>query len=299
MSLTAAQQINVSRLGRGTIGMALLAAAILAGACIGETPISVSVVIQTLANKVFGAGYVLDPIEIGIIWNYRLPRAIVAGCCGAGLAMSGLILQSLLRNALADPYLLGISAGASTGAVAVTIAGLGAGAISLSLGAFAGAVVAFLLVAMLARTAGGDVTLRGAGQIVLAGIAGSQLFNALTSLSSPNRPMPSKRAASCSGCSAISAAHAGRMYGLRFRLRSSAWPHASGTRERSMPLRSDQSRQPRWVRVVQVVLIGATALVTAVIVSIVGSIGFVGLVIPHTAAFWSGCATAGWCRPRR
>jgi iron complex transport system permease protein len=91
------------------------------------------------------------------------------------------ILQSLLRNALAEPYLLGISAGASTGAVLVTVAGLGAGAISMTTGAFFGAVCAFALVALLAHAAGNG-GLRNSGQIVLAGIAGSQLFNALTSL---------------------------------------------------------------------------------------------------------------------
>src|SRR3546814_20353745 len=64
--------------------------------------------------------------------------------CSSDL-LSGVVLQALLRNALADPYLLGISAGASTGAVAVTVAGLGAGAVSLSTGAFAGAALAFVL----------------------------------------------------------------------------------------------------------------------------------------------------------
>src|SRR5690606_39989183 len=56
--------------------------------------------------------YALDPIDEGIIWNYRLSRAVVAACCGSALALCGVILQSLLRNALADPYILGISAGA-------------------------------------------------------------------------------------------------------------------------------------------------------------------------------------------
>ena len=107
------------------MGTLALFAAVLAGTCIGETPIPVLTVLQTLANKIFGATFGLDPIDVGIIWNYRLPRAIVAACCGAGLAVSGMVLQSLLRNALADPYLLGISAGASTCAVAVTVAGLG------------------------------------------------------------------------------------------------------------------------------------------------------------------------------
>lgn len=115
----------------------VLVLAVIAGAAIGETYISMDVVGQILANKLWGAGFPVDPIDEGIIWNYRLTRAIVAAACGAGLALSGVVLQSLLRNPLAEPYLLGISAGASTGAVLVALLGIGAGAISLSAGAFA------------------------------------------------------------------------------------------------------------------------------------------------------------------
>lgn len=291
MTFTATRRTNVSRLGRGAAGMAVLVAAVLAGVCIGETPVEFSVVLQTLANKLMGTTYPLDPIEMGIVWNYRLPRAIVAASCGAGLAISGLVLQSLLRNALADPYLLGISAGASTGAVAVTIAGLGAGAISLSLGAFAGAVTAFLLVAILARLAGGGVTLHGTGQIVLAGIAGSQLFNALTSFVITK--------------SANAEQARGIMFWLLGNLSGVRWPDVS----LALPIALFGLAICVWyaraldafafgaesaaslgvpVRLVQIVLIGSTALVTAVMVSIVGSIGFVGLVIPHAARFLVG-----------
>ncbi len=53
-------------------------------------------VLQVLANKLWAAGYVLDPIDEGVVWNYRLTRALVAAACGAGLATCGVILQSLL-----------------------------------------------------------------------------------------------------------------------------------------------------------------------------------------------------------
>jgi iron complex transport system permease protein len=151
--------------------------AVLAGVAIGETPIAPGVVLQVLANKLWAAGHVLDPIDEGIVWSYRLTRALVAAACGAGLATCGVVLQSLLRNPLADPYLLGISAGASTGAVLVAVLGLGAGAVSLSAGAFAGAICAFALVILLARASGPT---GASAQIILAGIAGSQLFNAIT-----------------------------------------------------------------------------------------------------------------------
>ncbi|KUP91513.1 iron chelate uptake ABC transporter family permease subunit [Tritonibacter horizontis] len=66
--------------------------------------------------------------------NLRLSRALVAALAGAGLAMCGAILQALLRNSLAEPFVLGVSAGASTGAVCVIVLGVGAGSLSLSLG---------------------------------------------------------------------------------------------------------------------------------------------------------------------
>ena len=162
---------------RTLLALTILLLAVIAGVAIGETTIDPIVVFQVLANKLWAAGYVLDPIDEGIVWNYRLTRALVAAACGAGLATCGVILQSLLRNPLADPYLLGISAGASTGAVMVALLGFGAGAISMSVGAFGGAVVAFAVVVLLGRAAGSP---GNTGQIILAGIAGSQLFNALT-----------------------------------------------------------------------------------------------------------------------
>lgn len=262
--------------------------AVIAGVAIGETPIEPGVVFQVLANKLWAAGHVLDPIDEGIVWNYRLTRALVAAACGAGLATCGVILQSLLRNPLADPYLLGISAGASTGAVLVALLGLGAGAISLSVGAFAGAVAAFVLVILLARVSGSS---SGTGQIILAGIAGSQLFNALTAFLIT-------KSASAEQARGILFWLLGNLSGVRW---PSVWL--------SVPVALLGLAVCLWhrraldaftfgvdsaaslgipVRRVQFILVGSAALVTAVMVSIVGSIGFVGLVIPHAVRLLLG-----------
>ena len=262
----------------------VLLAALLLGAAIGEVSIPPLVVLKVLANKALNAGYAVDKIDEGIVWNYRMARAVVAMCCGAGLALSGVVLQALLRNALADPYLLGISAGASTGAVAVTILGLGGGAISLSIGAFSGALVAFAFVALLAQAAGGGVGLRAAGVIVLAGIAGSQMFNALTAL------MITK-SANAEQARAIMFWLLGNMSGVRWPDVLSALPaamigllaclwHARALD--AFTFGSDSAASLGIpVRRVQLLLIGTAALVTALMVSVVGAIGFVGLVIPH------------------
>ena len=262
--------------------------AVLAGVAIGETPIAPGVVLQVLANKLWAAGHVLDPIDEGIVWSYRLTRALVAAACGAGLATCGVVLQSLLRNPLADPYLLGISAGASTGAVLVAVLGLGAGAVSLSAGAFAGAICAFALVILLARASGPT---GASAQIILAGIAGSQLFNALTAFlitksasSEQARGILFWLLGNLSGVRwpsvwlAVPVAVAGLAVCLWHRRALDAFTFGSDSAASlGIP-----------VRRVQFVLVACAALVTAVMVSIVGSIGFVGLVIPHAARLLLG-----------
>lgn len=121
---------------RFVAGAGILILAIWAGVVIGEMPLPPGRVAAILANRLWGAGYAVPPIDAGIVWAYRLPRTLVAAACGAGLALSGMVLQSLVRNALADPYLLGVSAGASTGAVAVTILGLGGGLVGIMAGPY-------------------------------------------------------------------------------------------------------------------------------------------------------------------
>lgn len=287
MNLAAAQVPLLPRLmARAAAGAAVLLAAILAGVILGETPLPWETVWAAFANNLWRAGLPVDPIDQGIVWAYRVPRTLVAAACGAGLALAGVVLQALVRNALADPYLLGVSAGASTGAVAVTILGVGAGALGISGGAFLGAALAFGLVAALARAAGG-----GPAQMVLAGIAGSQLFNALTSFFIAK--------------SANAEQARGIMFWLLGNLSGVRWPDVT----LAVPVAVAGFLACLWharsldafafgqdaaaalgipVRRVRIVLIGAVTLMTATMVSLVGSIGFVGLVIPHAARFLVG-----------
>ncbi|MEI4488657.1 iron chelate uptake ABC transporter family permease subunit [Frigidibacter sp. MR17.14] len=283
---------RIGCLGWRLAGAALiLGAAVLGGICIGETRIPPGTVLAVLANRLFDAGFPVAPIDDGIVWAYRLTRALVAAGCGAGLAVCGVILQALLRNPLADPYLLGISAGASTGAVLVAVAGIGAGAVSMSLGAFAGAVAAFAIVAALARAAGGGVGTRGAGLIILSGIAGSQLFNALTSFLIA-------RSANAEQARGILFWLMGNLSGVRWPDVALALPAAVlivvvalwHTRALDAFTFGADSAAALGVPVrrVQALLILATALATAALVSITGSIGFVGLVVPHAARLLAG-----------
>lgn len=256
------------------------------GVSVGELPISLRTAALAVTNQLGWTEAPLDRIAQSIIWDYRLSRALVAACCGAALAVSGVILQSLLRNALAEPYVLGISAGASTGAVAVVILGIGAGAVTLAGGAFVGAFVAFAFVAVLTR--GIRTT---AERTILAGVAASQLFNAFTSYI------------------VTTSGNAQQARDVMFWLLGSfggvRWPEF----QLILPVTlvgllvslyyakaldafafGDDSAASMGIAVgrVRVVLFSLTALMAAAVVSMAGSIGFVGLVVPHAVRFLIG-----------
>ncbi|WP_443060133.1 FecCD family ABC transporter permease [Streptomyces sp. NBC_00444] len=115
-----------------------------------------------------------------IVWQLRVPRALLAALVGAGLGIVGTAVQALVRNPLADPYLLGISNGASLGAVAAIVLGVSAGGalgLGLSGAAFVGALATFALVWTVARRGGGFAPLR----LVLAGVAVGQFLSGFTS----------------------------------------------------------------------------------------------------------------------
>ncbi|GJE61278.1 FecCD family ABC transporter permease [Methylobacterium trifolii] len=272
-------------LGGAALTAACLLLAIAAGVSIGEMPIPMETIFGTLTNRLGLTTLRLPRIQEAIIWDYRLSRSLVAAVCGAGLALCGAILQALLRNPLAEPYVLGISAGASTGAVGIMLLGLGSGAVSLSAGAFAGALVAFAFVVFLSS---GRQT---ADRTILAGVAASQLFNALTSYivsTSANAeqarnvmfwllgsfagvrwPDLALSASVVTACFLVCIWHARALDAFTF----------GEDAARSLGIA---------VQRIRIVLLVITALMTATLVSMVGTIGFVGLVIPHAARFVVG-----------
>lgn len=267
---------------------------------IGDLPIPLSTTWSAVTNRLGWTSVELSRIHETVIWDYRLSRALVAAFCGAGLALSGAIMQSLLRNPLAEPYVLGISAGASSGAVSIVILGVGSGALSLSAGAFAGAFAAFFFVALLSNGTRG-----GADRTILAGVAASQLFNAATSYI------------------VTTSGNAQQARDVMFWLLGSfggvRWPEfvlvsvvvclglaACLTAARVLDAFAfgDEAASALGVNVgrARITLFALTALMTATIVSMVGSIGFVGLVVPHAARYFVGpthirllpaCAIAG------
>lgn len=264
----------------------LLPLAVAIGVGIGEMPISLRTTLQAISNRAGWTRFEINRIQESVVWDYRLSRSLVAAASGAALALCGAILQSLLRNPLAEPYVLGVSAGASTGAVCVIVLGMGAGAAAISIGAFAGALAAFAFVVLLARG-----TIGGAERTILAGVAASQLFNALTSY-------VVSTTADAEQARSVMFWLLGSFAGVRWPDVGLAWGVVAiglvicirFARALDAFTFGDDAARSLGVPVarVRVILFAVTALMTATIVSMVGSIGFVGLVIPHAARFIVG-----------
>ncbi|MGF1662354.1 MAG: FecCD family ABC transporter permease [Kineosporiaceae bacterium] len=158
--------------------VAAVVVAVLASVGLGPVGVSPAEVLRVTAGELAPGLFdtAADPLSRQIVWDFRLPRALLGAVVGAGLALVGAVLQATVRNPLADPYVLGVSAGASAGAVAALTLGL-ATSLGLSLAAFLGAAVATGAVYALARR-GGRIT---PTRLVLAGVSLGYLFQAVYS----------------------------------------------------------------------------------------------------------------------
>jgi iron complex transport system permease protein len=220
----------------------------------------------------------LTVLRDGIVWQLRMPRVLTAAAVGAGLAMAGAVMQALTRNALADPYLLGLSSGASLGAVSVLLLGL---SVLLPVAAFAGALAALLLTLLIARAGGAGLA---PTRTVLAGVAVSSLGAALTSFvvfwtatGDSYREILSWLLGSLAGAdwtTVTIAAGALAAVGLPIVLSGRSLDAFAFGDTAAAALGVHVSRT-RWL------LLIATALLTGAMVSVSGSIGFIGLVLPH------------------
>ena len=250
-----------------TVGAASCAS-LLAGLTFGSFPIGF---VNVIDSVVFPApGIVHD-----VIWNLRAPRALAAFACGGLLALAGALLQVLLRNALADPYVLGVSGGASLGALLALTAG--AGAIAMNLSAFAGAVAAIVIVFGLTYRSGDWNVYR----LLLTGVVLSSGLSALISLTLVLAPDAQVKGMLFwlmgDQSQASSAVPAWLVLALL-----GAFGVAAALKLDLLALGELKARS-RGVAVgpLQVAVFAAAALATMTAVVIGGAIGFIGLIAPH------------------
>ncbi len=255
---------------------------------IGPADLALSEVGRSVATHLgFGGALGLEPLSAlrdGMVWQLRMPRILTAAAVGAGLAVCGAVMQSLTRNPLADPYLLGLSSGASLGAVLVLLAGV---PLLLPVAAFVGAVGALALALSLAGALGTITPTR----TVLAGLAISQLCAAAVSFvifwsakGDAFREVLSWLMGSVASATWTSVAIAGGavlVLGTLLALTGSVLDAFTFGDTAAAALGVPVNRA-RWI-----LLIGV-ALLTGALVSQSGSIGFVGLILPHAVRLFTG-----------
>jgi len=233
---------------------------------------SVHIGVVQLAQALAGRG---DDVLREIVWDVRVPRALAAFACGGLLALSGVLLQVLLRNPLADPYILGVSGGASVGALLALVLGLAAGALQLF--ALAGAALSAGAVFAFSRGSAGWNPYR----VLLTGVALSAGAGAVVGL-------------------LLSLAPAAQVQGMLFWLLGDLSPAGDPTlalfvlaactalatsraaaldvvllgRDKAASLGVDVTR-------LQSMAFACATVATVAAVLLGGAIGFVGLVVPH------------------
>ena len=257
---------------RAIYSLLMLAALGVLSLLLAVTVGSVSMSLSELSMAVAGRG---DPLFGELVFSLRLPRALAAFATGGLLALAGALMQVLLRNPLADPYVLGISGGAAVGALASMLLGLGTAMVSGS--AFAGALLSTLLVFGLAQGRGSwtPTRLLLTGVVIAAGWGAVITF--MLSLSPADR-LP------------------GMLYWLMGDLSYArspwlAWLVLIPVLIVTLPLGRSLNVLARGplqaaalgvaVKPLAWLVYGLASLLTAVAVTTAGSVGFVGLIVPH------------------
>lgn len=260
--------------------LGVFAAVAVAGFLISNSVGSTRIPLPEIVKTLFGSK---QGVTGQIIWNIRLPRTIVAVLTGINLALSGAILQGIMRNPLADPHIIGISSGAGLAGVIILIL-FPHFTYLVPPAAFAGAMGAAVLIYILAWK-GGIQPVR----MILAGVAASSFLGA--------------------GISALMVFYSDRVQGaLMFMtggLSARSWPHvwmilpytlvcgaaAAFLSEKLniLALGDDVARGVGLkVEVMRLLLTAVAAMLAASAVCVVGLLGFVGLIVPHTARLLIG-----------
>lgn len=268
--------------------LVLLAAGILSIA-LGPVTISPSQQLSTLLEHIplLGWDSTAPAVDQAIIWQVRLPRVVLAALVGAMLAAGGAAYQGVLRNSLADPYLLGVAAGAGLGATGVIVTGH-AGTLMLPIAAFVGAAAAVVLTYLVAA-AGAERA--GGYAIILAGVAVAAMLTAFqTYLQQQNTQqirqiytwlLGSFSVASWSDVRLVLPYIVISLVVLLAHRRVLDVLRVGGDEAAALGIHPERAR---------LIIVAAATLGTAAAVSVSGLIGFVGIVVPHAVRLAAGAS---------
>ena len=264
----------------------ILAGTIIGAIAIGSTYIEPKEVYQVLISKLTNGIFYQDSSSVmtqNIIWEIRFPRVLLGAICGAGLAICGVLMQCVTKNPIAEPYILGISSGASCGAVAVIVLG-GMSAIginSITMGAFIGSLLSGVLVFIIGTQMGRTTSTT---RLVLSGMAISTIFSALTNLLiySAENANQAKSALFWT---------IGSLGGAKWQVLFFpfviflivivvAWIMSKSL---DILLVGDDSAIILGINVkrIKIIILVLSTLLTSALVAVTGAIGFIGLVVPH------------------
>lgn len=270
--------------------LGLLVVSVILGIGLGPVSIRFSDVYRVMFHRLSGifTGQTA-PLESirestqNIVWFLRAPRVLLGALIGAALTLSGVGMQAFTKNPLAEPYVLGISSGASLGAVLAMLLGVSVpvlGKLSVSMGAFAGALVSILLVYLLAKSRGSVTPIR----LILVGVAVSAMFQAFTNYIVYTAPDDAAvREATFWMLGGLGSAEWEDLPLLLCLVPPAFLLMLALSKSLNAMMMGDSSAITLGVNlnVVRNLLIVITALLTASSVAVSGCIGFVGLVIPH------------------
>jgi len=265
---------------------ALLLVTMTLGVAVGSVPLSPAAILRVIADHL--AGHPRNTVADAIVWQIRLPRVLLAAVVGAALTTAGTVVQVLVRNALADPFLLGVSSGASVGATAVLLFGVFAslGIWAISLGSVLGALGAMAAVFLVSRKG----RALAPTQLILCGVVLSALFESVTSfLIFRGNPQATQSV----------------LFWLLGSFGLANWPQlpipaialavaigyllAQGRALNALAMGSEPAASLGIdVRQMRRNLFIVTSLMAGVAVAVSGVIGFVGLVVPHIVRLMVG-----------
>jgi iron complex transport system permease protein len=265
---------------------ATLVVAAVAGVVIGSTTLEWPMVARVLAAKLIPAGWIdLSPIsraDDAIVWLIRLPRVLVAGIVGAGLATAGALMQGLFRNPLAEPSLTGVGHGAVLGAVVMFVTGWGAvSVVAVPFAAILSALLALIVVYTIA-TRGGSTAMT---TLLLTGVAVGSLLTAISSL------LISMNIVTWQVAQEI-------VFWMMGGLDSRTWAHVGisapfvavglvsallQARTLDLLLLGEEAAVSLGVDIepAKRLLVATAAVLTGASVAVAGLVGFVGLIVPH------------------
>lgn len=223
----------------------------------------------------------LTTMQDNAVWQFRLPRAVLAALTGASLALAGALIQAVAHNALAEPYILGVSAGAGVGTVSYIVLGIGIGSLGIGASAFIGAGIATGAVYLLACKGGRIAPQR----LILAGVALGSLFSAVTSYLTISTDAQNVYSIMFFLLGSVSAATMPQLLLPVIALIAVAIFAATRARALNALLVGDDAATSLGINVngLRATVLIAAALLTGAVVAVSGGIGFVGLVVPHVA----------------